>query len=251
MMNTLPISNLIQFIPGYLQNRGQADQGVPGICKEFIVNYDFKGLAHTELDEWNSDWNSQAEAMYRNSFGADQIKIMVVAYSWGCGFGFVQLAKYLRDRGLEITHAVLADPVYHWGPRWMHGIRIPGTETFIGLSQIKAYYPYFHCTRKLIKLHLLPPRPKIVVPDNVRHVDFFLQENSALHGHELKFESTTTTFNKRKDGRAGVEVMFRNHSNMDDCPEFIKAARDAATSLFQPPAISVPASHETLASPQR
>lgn len=213
-----PIANLIQFIPGYLQNRGQADQGIPGLAREFINDYDFKGLAHSELDEWNSDWNTQAESIYRNSLGAPNIKIMVIAYSWGCGFGFTQLARYLRDRGLEITWAVLADPVYHWGARWRHTI---------GLAQMKAYYPYLHCTRKLIKWKLLPPRPRIIVPDNVRHVDFFLQENSPLHGHELRFESASTTFTRKL-------VMYRNHTNMDDCPEFLTAARLAAKTLFSP-----------------
>lgn len=223
-MPLTPISDFIQVIPGFLQTRASANQGIPLLGQEFILDYDSRGLAHVELDEWNSDWKIQAEWVYRLALGGPPPKILVVAYSWGCGFGFCEFAKKLRDRGIEITWAVLVDPVYHWGARWMHSI---------GLAQAKAYYPYFHCTRRLIDWSLLPPRPQIVIPDNVLKVDYFLQENSPLRGHELRCQSPRTEVTK-------TIIKYRTHTNMDDSGEFLAAARLAAKTLFSPPAQTPP-----------
>lgn len=230
-----PIPNFIQIIPGFLQNRAQSNQGLPIIGQEFIHRFNFPGLAQVELDEWNSDWNVQAEWIYRLGIGGTP-KVMIVAYSWGAGFGFTRLAQALADRGVEIEHAILSDPVYHWGDRWMHGFRIPFTNSYLGLAQLKAYYPYSRCTRQLSEIGLLPPRPKIKVPPNVKHVDYFIQKNSPLCGHELIATDESTVIQR-------YDVKFRTHTNMDDCPEFWARCREIAATLFQPPAKPKRTSH--------
>lgn len=215
-----PVKNFLQCIPGFLQSRAQSNQGLPILAHELVVDYNFTGLAQVELDEWNTDWNTQAEWIYRLAL-PETPKVMVVAYSWGAGYGFTRLARALRDRGIEITHAVLSDPVYHLGPRWCHSI----LGKYFSPAQIKAYYPYFFCTRKLIDWHLLPPRPTIAVPDNVLAVDYFIQRNSKLCGHELRPESTKTKINR-------IPVDYRTHTNMDDLPEFRNRCRVVAQELF-------------------
>jgi hypothetical protein len=219
---TYPITNFIQLIPGYMQNRAQSNQGLPVIGVELIEEYSLTGHAQVELDEWNADWNIQAEWIYRMGLPDTRKQtVMVVAYSWGAGFGFTQLAKKLRDRGVTITHAVLADPVYHLGPRWVHNI---------GLAQLAAYYPFSRCTRRLSDAGFLPRRPTIIVPDNVLRVSYFTQKNSKLCGHNLAGQSSETLITHR-------EVAFRNHTNMDDCPEFTDEVRRVAQELFKPNAV--------------
>lgn len=213
-----PITNFLQVIPGYLQNRAQSNQGLPTLAHELVLDYNFTGKAQVELDEWNSDWSVQAEWIYRLAL-PESPRVMIVAYSWGAGFGFFNLARELRDRGVLVTHAVLSDPVFHLGPRWFH------TPAGLYLAQMRAYYPYSKCTQALVDHRLLPRRPVIRVPDNVLAVDYYIQKNSPLRGHELVAENRSTQIHRH-------EVSYRTHTNMDDCPEFRQQCREVANHLF-------------------
>lgn len=227
-----PLQNFIVFIPGYLQSRATTNQGLTLLTHEFIHTYERTGLAQIELNEWNSDWEAQAEYIARLSAGCKPT-ILIVAYSWGAGFGAMRLARALRDRGIEITCAILSDAVYHFGPRWTH------TRFGLWTAQVKAYYPYFRCTASLVEQGWLPPRPKIVVPTNVIRVEWFLQKNSPLRGHELVWEDSNTLChgpNPHHKGRWGRrhEVPYRTHRSMDESVEFWQLAREVADELFLP-----------------
>lgn len=219
-MALAPITNFIQVIPGYLQNRAQSNQGLPTLAHELVWDFNFTGLAQVELDEWNSDWSVQAEWIYRLAL-PERPRVIIVAYSWGAGFGFTNLARQLRDRGVLIEHAILSDPVFHLGPRWFH------TLGGLFLAQARAYYPFSHCTQKLCELGLLPPRPTIRVPDNVLAVDYYIQQNSPLRGHELVADNPSTILNRHS-------IDFRTHTNMDDCPEFRMKCREVCQRTFNP-----------------
>lgn len=223
-MSLVPITNFLQIIPGYLQNRSQSNQGLPTLAHELVLDLNFTGLAQVELDEWNTDWSVQAEWIYRLAIPQDS-QVVVIAYSWGAGFGFTRLAQELRDRGILIQHAILSDPVFHLGPRWFH------TVAGLFLAQMRAYYPYSRCTQKLCDWGLLPPRPTIKVPDNVLAVDYFIQRNSPLRGHELVAEGAHTVINRHP-------IDYRTHTNMDDCPEFRIKCREVCHRLFNPTNLS-------------
>lgn len=210
------------FVPGFMQDRSQTNQGLTLLEHEFIDEFEMNGLASVDFAEWNSDWNAQAEHLSRLMMEAEDPRLMLICYSWGGGFGFTRFANYLRDRGVTIHAAILSDAVYHWGPRWCH------TPLGAYAAQIKAYYPYFKWTQKLIDWHCLPPRPKIVIPDNVLRVESFFQENSPLRGHELICDSPNTVLHRYK-------INLRNHSSMDECPEFRAKCREIAREFFVPP----------------
>ena len=68
---------------------------------------------------WASDWESEAEFIQRLSDGNYNIRI--AAYSWGAGWGSIQLCKALQRRGMDVSHLALIDPVHrHPNPlrRW-------------------------------------------------------------------------------------------------------------------------------------
>lgn len=140
---------------------------------------DTQCLVHPQT--WDADFEALAEFIWRN--GSSSTVVNIYAYSWGCGHGFVKLAKALQKRGIQVPQAVLSDPVYHsWWRPW-RGI--------------------FHAS-------LNPP---IVVPENVWHVDSFFQRRNTPQGASLVL--------KNKAARQCPPVqLLCNHQYMDDAKEF-------------------------------
>lgn len=220
-----PIRDWIQFIPGYMQTRVKTSLGLPTRMHEFDTRYRAAGV-RVEFEEWYGDWEMQAEWIERLSYGVTP-RIMIIAYSWGMGFGAMEFLRALKDRGFECVHLISIDGVYHMGGRMAHRM---------GASQVKAYYPYSRCTRWMTEHNwpmtnrkLLPPRPKMQIPDNVVDMDWFVQKNSILCGHDLVWEGSGEDCPNRHD------VKYRIHSAMDDCPEVWERARTVADNLFLNP----------------
>lgn len=210
-----PIKNWIVTIPGFLQTRGSAKQGVPLIYHRL---YDrFAGPVNLQLETWNSDFTGLAEQIFRLAEnGGTQPKIMVVAYSWGGGYGCMALAKELYARGLTIDVAVLSDAVFHFGTRVWHNL---------GVAQAVAYWPWLDSWSRF-------KRPAITVSPAIREVHWWLQKNSRLRGHELV----------RKIGKEVIPAENRHeitlgttHTNMDDNPEFRACCMMQAEKLFGNP----------------
>lgn len=70
-----------------------------------------------QIRPWDNNW--KAEAAFVARYSCLVPRIIVVAYSWGAGHGFVQFEKYLRraktDKGrkpMRVSRACLIDPVY-------------------------------------------------------------------------------------------------------------------------------------------
>jgi len=136
-------------------------------------------LVHPQT--WDADFESLAEFFWRNGTSATVVNIY--AYSWGCGHGFVKLAKALQARGIQVPEAVLCDPVYHsWWRPW-RGI--------------------FHAS-------LNPP---IVAPANVWKVHSFYQRLNTPQGTRIVM--------KNKVGQQSEPVLLEyTHQYMDDAKEF-------------------------------
>lgn len=131
-----------------------------------------------QFREWDSDWEGMASFIDRNSF--HDTRVLVAAYSWGAGHGFVKLAEALAKRNRYIDRAVLCDPVY----------RAP----------------------------LLPLRwlaltrwPTIKLPHNVRAVDWLYQRKNRPWGHQPVL---STGFKPR-----GIELQVK-HDEMDEHDEY-------------------------------
>ena len=127
---------------------------------------------------WRANFDHLADFIDRHSI---RPTINVYAYSWGCGHGFIQLAKHLKKRGLQIKHAVLCDPVYHsWLRPW----------------------------RALIC------SPAIKIPSNVTRVSWFRQYQDKPRATELK------AADPRKTHIEPPVILQRAHAWMEDAPEF-------------------------------
>lgn len=214
-----PVKDWLICIGGFMQDRSLATSGICGLAHELRDEYP---QVLVDYEPWKCDWNSTAEWIFRwsrfdsrNAHGTPP-RIMAVAYSWGAGWGLIQLAKHLADRGLWIDAAVVSDAVRHIGWQWSH---------YIGLSQLAAYIPYW----------------SIEKPDNILDLHWFRQNRKRslladfkrgctwLYGHQWVEQS--------KSGRLvtcpnGYGVPYANHTNMDDAPPFHDKVFEVADKLF-------------------
>lgn len=110
--------------------------------------------ACVELRAWNDNWRDMAELIWRLQPEEEPAVIKIYAYSWGAGWGAMQLARHLQRRGLAVGWMVLSDPVYR--SPWI-------------------------ITRWLA----MAPWRSITVPHNVRVVHWFRQRLSLPAGHTL------------------------------------------------------------------
>jgi len=186
---TIPlVERWIICIPGYLQRRGSSRAAIPALHRELAFAH-AGPTCWVEMFPWHSDWRDVAEWIVQSS--APRPRIDVFAYSWGVGFGFLRLAKYLRRHDIEIQNAVLCDGVAHVGPGFA------GLHT---LSKLLAFLPAW----------------EIVIPDNVRAVYPLRQEQTRLRGHAMRCADPNAT-------RLAPFVLdpHRGHTEMDESPSFL------------------------------
>ena len=138
-------------------------------------------------NRWNDDWSKIAEHYWNISdIYLEPLTICVYAYSWGAGWGAMQLAKHLDKAGMKIRVMVLSDPVYRHpllSLRW--------------LSLLKRDSSF---------------APIIKVPKNVKEIFHFYQRLNVPAGHKLSVTGETLL-------RPGMEL-HRIHQKMDDAWEF-------------------------------
>lgn len=132
---------------------------------------------------WKENWEAFAKFVSRNT--ELDTKILVFAYSWGCGHGFISLANELKKVNRNIEVAILADPVYRstWVPTW---------APINPLSLINKRFA-----------------PKIWVPENVILVASFYQRLNKPQAHTL----LPLSINTKIIPRVKLEVP---HGLMDD-----------------------------------
>lgn len=167
---------------------------------------------------WDADFKHEAAKIKMHA--ADDIRIAVVGYSWGCGRGVRQLAKQLGKQGLGIELLLLIDPV--------------------------IYRPGFWFSPR--QLWALTRLGKFKVPANVRTVESWRQVNGRPFGRALKLQSDDTVIveqwvlgssdNLVRDADSVSELIVADsidHNGMDDDPmirdmalerirDFVKAA---------------------------
>lgn len=147
-----------------------------------------------ELRPWNSNWDAEAEFIFRMSPSYDQPKIAIFGYSWGAGWGAVQLCKALEARGVKVANLVLADPVYrhaYWAGNW------------------RAFVPWV----------------PITIPCNVGEVDWLRQTTTHPMGHDLRAACASTRINPARH-------LSVSHVHMDEQPEFIAACDRVSRKVF-------------------
>lgn len=137
------------------------------------------------LYPWNFEWEGLANHFLRTVDDPKNLDIRVAAYSWGCGYGLLRLAKALRYRGLSIQVAVLSDPVYHsWWALWR-----------------SLWSP-------------LIGEPVITIPANITQCWYFRQRTTIPYGTRCKAEDPIKT------QVLDYGILNRSHAWMDDATEF-------------------------------
>jgi len=215
------IANWIQLIPGYMQTLGDAQQGVPALWHKLYASHRVR--ACVQMHPWNTNWSDVAEQIFRCSRNGQPPRIMLVAYSWGVGFGAVNFLRELRRRNLHVEAAIFSDGVYHLGGQFFHRI---------GCSQVSAY--------------LTRPwgRPNIRIPQNITEVHWFTQNRKNfelndrmtwLRGHELVWDKDPTTNNQTGmplPNKTVVDGVLHRH--MDELDSFNDKVNEVANRLFRP-----------------
>lgn len=150
-----PILRVVVPIMGFTQRAGTS----PGLVRLWR-----RMLARAAPDTlvlppstWDRDMRDLADLI---AAVAPLARIGVAAYSWGAGWGFVQLAKALGKRGLTIQDAVLCDPVHRNPLMPWRAVFAPISSWFLGA-------------------------PRITVPPNVREVHWFRQRMDLPAGHDV------------------------------------------------------------------
>lgn len=191
---------------GFLQHKGSPHSGMVKVagmldyhfgCARFSRSHGRNVRTRVEMEAWNDCPEATAEYIYRLGTKDTKPRIGYFGYSWGCGYGFVQLAKELQRRGLEIDHAVLCDPVFHGLFKWR--AMIPST--------------LFH------KIY-------VAVPGNVNRVSRFFQRVDKPAGHDLKLLGPYTRIVKDVELKVG-------HCDMDDHADFHRECFEVAARLAQ------------------
>lgn len=199
-MKTNPITTWHVCISGYTQSEAEMT-GLMRIALELGARHRGPATA-VELHRWNDDWKALAEFIWlaRPNGDSEGPVVNIYAYSWGAGWGFTQLAKALKARGIAVRCAVLADPVYRsrwWSMLW------------------RSLSPF--------------AKPRIEVPANVRKVWWFYQHSLPWYclaeprGHRLTAEEPSATVIHE-----GVKVSGVIHHYMDDLRAFFDKCLEVA-----------------------
>lgn len=149
------------------------------------------------LHPWNDDWAGfvdQIVATGPADYMRQPPRILVCAYSWGVGSGFLRLARALNGEGLPVHQLVSCD-----------GVCRPAVMRWRAL-----WSP-------------LMGDPKIVLPPNVQRVDFIRQQLNRPRGHEFVPTNGTVL---RDHG-----FVRRRHEDIDNSTEFFQLALRAAANL--------------------
>lgn len=187
------LRRVVIVVSGFRQHVGAANGSIELWAK--LRGEHHNGVVLVDLRDWRERWDRYAEFLWRQRPKDGALpSIVICAYSWGAGYGFLKLAGELGKRGLSIDRAVLCDPVYRHG-YW--------------LGQWRA----------------LLPNQRIVVPANVRRVDWCYQRRSLPAGHAVVAADPRLT-----EVTDGIPLPWVTHSYADESPVYHALALEAAES---------------------
>jgi len=185
---------------GFLQSKGNVGNGCVNILRSLELEYGSKGT-RIELENWDDDTEHTAEYIYQLSSKENPPDVAIFAFSWGCGYGFINLARSLQKRGIDVKYAVLCDPVYY------------------GLAKWRALIP-----------KTLYSKVYITVPGNVKEVFWLRQNVSKPAGHDLRAESPYTCIHE-------PIILDVKHTDADNSPQFMALCNEVAAKLMAGPRV--------------
>lgn len=197
------LTRRVVVIQGFTQGP-HAPNGCELLWRKLVEIYRADKHARVSLYQWSADFNAVAESIVRNADDDERnLRVVIIAYSWGAGRGFVELSRALGRHGVPITAAVLCDPVYF--NKWL---------------------PW----RAILSRTPLIDRVKITVPANVEQVWSFRQHTNRPQGHDLQRTPGADT-----SLHYPVELYGVTHQNCDDAWQFHDKAIEVTAELIGTP----------------
>lgn len=181
---------------GFRQTRGTWSNGCVDLMGLLSRRYG-GGQNRVELETWDANPHDTVEYIYHLSPKQHSPTVGIFAYSWGCGYGAMTLAREFRKKDIDVRYMVLCDPVYHGWRKW------------------RAL-----CSRILF----MPVR--IQIPSNVNEVWWLRQHVNRPSGHDLVAESPYTVIH-------APLILQLPHDQMDNSPEFHSLCMAVAARLFE------------------
>ena len=182
-------------IAGFTQQR-HAPTGIEAVWRQLRALHETPhNGCRVSIHEWREDWRGFTGHILRNGpRDVSRFDIRIIAYSWGAGHGAIQLARALAGEGIAIPRMALCDPVYYsriakWRAVW---------SPILG-------------------------DPVVTVPYNVRRVDYIRQQTDFPRGHKVVAQIPSRPVIVSHGFVPGA-----THADLDNSPEFLQIARDAA-----------------------
>ena len=186
-----------QCISGFTQD-DQRPHGVLRLSETLHALGYNNHVSRVSLRPWNDSWSHVAEHLWLlGQHHEAEVIVNIYAYSWGVGWGSVQLAKELQRRGIKVHTLVAADGVYRH--KW-----------FTVPSLLKRDSSF---------------APTIRIPGNVRFVVPFHQTRNVPQGHRIAGAADFS-------GSIAKSIELASaHQYIDDDDAFHLAAIEAAEAL--------------------
>ncbi len=183
------------FISGFTENRSQ----LTGLGQAWHKCQEAELKSTTcSLFPWNYNWFHEARRL--QNFATPSPTINIFGYSWGAGYGAIQLAENLRTVGNYDVHVmVLADPVY--------------CDPCFLLRWKTIFSSRYAITRRFA--------PVITIPSNVRAVYWSRQYKNWPRAHSLQAEDKIHTAIMSPKLETRLE-----HGQMDEAPWFQEKVKE-------------------------
>lgn len=192
-----PIRNVIVTGMGFTQNVGE-DVGCIKLWK-LMRGYSDKDTTVITPFTWNQPMKDWAAFIHNITRDAEDPCILFAGYSYGCGWLFQQLSKYLEKWSMDVRCAILCDPVYR------SRIRLLAWRSIINRG---------------------PLAPVIKIRKNVEEVYSFYQRENKPQAHALvAMDATRTKIHDRIR-------LSKPHEAMDDHPHFHKKVHDVFSEIL-------------------
>lgn len=185
------ITKRVIIIGGFLQDRWSS--GITQIHRAIDSENHLNEHVAVTSHSWNERWPQFVDHILRTGpFPSRRLDVRIIAYSWGVGYGAMTLARLLQGQGISVNRLASCDGVYY--SRWARWRSL--------------------CSPVL-------GEPRIVLPANIKQVDFLRQETNWPRGHFFTKTNGTELVDR------GV-LRGRTHQDVDNSPEFFDLAMEVA-----------------------
>ena len=201
---------LMVCIPGFKNTVATLTSGVREIQRrmdyEYASQYGYPWF-EIVLRTWNHDWEYACRRWHQEL--VDDALIIVVAHSWGAGWGWRRFCKYMARAGRRVQQSHLMDPVKH--------------------------YSIFGSSWNPSNLVALTRWGEMKAPPNTEEVYLHRQLNQTPYGRHVRADLTHQTLWQRVYGSDGVfekhapwvsqsQRVYRadvHHNNLDELKEVL------------------------------